>query len=122
MLTKSTPLSGFSLDTSEEKESGAGSRMKKVETQLSKCFQAFRVWEVGPVVGKTETGKSTLIQCIAGHQLTETMCSLNSKYDKVTKRAVFEATHDALPGFEINHAKKSRTTHINYYSPMKEGK
>ena len=35
---------------------------------------------------------------------------------------MYEAADDALPGFEIGHAKISRTAHISCYDPNKEGK
>jgi energy-coupling factor transporter ATP-binding protein EcfA2 len=58
------------------------------------------------IVGKTGTGKSTLVQGIAGKHMKK--CSY--ELDAVGKD-VFEAD-DPVPGFEIGHAKSSMTKHI----------
>ena len=65
------------------------------------------------IIGKTGTGKSTLIQGIAGKKLHSAVHATTC-FGKTVKKSVFEA-EEALPGFEIGHAKTSMTKHINYY-------
>ena len=65
------------------------------------------------VVGKTGTGKSTLIQAIAGRKLIETEYSSTFIQQRSTPlntvgKVVYEAV-DPLPGFEIGHVKMSKT-------------
>ena len=78
------------------------------------------------VVGKTGTGKSTLIQAIAGKKIQATQLDHSDEdiHQHTTgfmnpnnaprKRIVYEAV-DPLPDFEIGHEKKSKTTSINCY-------
>ena len=66
------------------------------------------------VIGKTGTGKSTLIQAIAGRKLHEaeyvsSFIQKGSTIDAASK-VVYEVT-----GFEIGHAKISKTTNIGCY-------
>ena len=65
------------------------------------------------VVGKTGTGKSTLIQGLAGRCIRPTVHKSQGCGRTVEKR-VYEASN-ALPGFEIGHVKTSMTRHINCY-------
>jgi energy-coupling factor transporter ATP-binding protein EcfA2 len=65
------------------------------------------------IIGKTGTGKSTLIQGIAGKKLHSTVHT-TPWHDESVRKSVFEA-EEALPGFEIGHAKTSMTKHINCY-------
>jgi uncharacterized protein YegL/GTP-binding protein EngB required for normal cell division len=68
------------------------------------------------VVGKTGTGKSTLIQGLAGKKLVATMHETCFAGQTVTKE-VFEVQNgDALPGFDIGHAKFSKTKFIRTYA------
>ncbi len=81
------------------------------------------------IVGKTGTGKSTLIQAMAGKKIQmRQMESISVPYldagkicdefDDIEiisrKKFVYEAI-DPLPGFEIGHGKKSKTTSISCY-------
>lgn len=71
------------------------------------------------VIGKTGTGKSTLMQAIAGRKLQEaehvsSFIQQGSTVDTAAK-VVYEAV-DPLPGFEIGHAKMSKTAHIGCYT------
>ena len=65
------------------------------------------------IVGKTGTGKSTLIQAIAGRKFHEVehlyTIRKRSECTDAAKKIVYEAI-DPLPGFEIGHAKASKTT------------
>jgi GTP-binding protein EngB required for normal cell division len=65
------------------------------------------------VIGKTGTGKSTLIQGIAGKKLHSAVHT-TTWFGQTVEKAVFEA-EEALPGFEIGHAETSMTKHINCY-------
>jgi len=65
------------------------------------------------IIGKTGTGKSTLIQGISGRQLYSTVHT-TEKYGQVVEKKVFEA-REALVGFEIGHVKSSMTKCINYF-------
>ena len=67
------------------------------------------------VVGKTGTGKSTLIQGIAGKAFTKKSFSCGGAVSK----DVFEAK-DPVSGFEIGHAKVSMTKHVKTFV-RKEG-
>lgn len=70
------------------------------------------------VIGKTGTGKSTLIRAIARRKLQEaeyvsSFIQQGSTIDAASK-VVYEAV-DPLTGFEIGHAKMSKTTNIGCY-------
>jgi len=65
------------------------------------------------VIGKTGTGKSTLIQGISGKCLYSTVHT-TEKYGQVVEKQVFEAK-EAMAGFEIGHVKTSMTKCINCY-------
>lgn len=62
------------------------------------------------IVGKTGTGKSCLIQGIAGKSFEKASFSCGGAVSK----DVFEA-RDPVPGFEIGHAKVSMTKHIKCF-------
>ncbi len=76
------------------------------------------------IVGKTGTGKSTLIQAIAGKKIHAKTQTVNAPSDGIThsgeyvrnsrEKVVYEAM-DPLPGFEIGHEKVSKTTSIGCY-------
>jgi len=68
------------------------------------------------VVGKTGTGKSTLIQAIAGRTLQETKhtCGIVRGNEITVDKIVYEAV-DPLVGFEIGHGKTSKTASIGCY-------
>ena len=68
------------------------------------------------VVGKTGTGKSTLIQAIAGRTLRETThtCGIVRDNEITVDKIVYEAV-DPLVGFEIGHGKTSKTASIGCY-------
>eukprot|EP00977_Amphora_coffeiformis_P020937 scaffold8649_cov185-Amphora_coffeaeformis.AAC.8 len=68
------------------------------------------------VVGKTGTGKSTLIQALAGSKLYATEYETTS-YGQTFFKTVFES-QTPLPGFEIGHKKSSQTRHINSYTTI----
>ena len=71
------------------------------------------------IVGKTGTGKSTLVQALAGrkiHEIQHTCSFGNGHQMDIVKKTVYEAV-DPLAGFEIGHEKKSKTTTINCYDP-----
>lgn len=72
------------------------------------------------VVGKTGTGKSTLIQAIAGRkfQKYEHMCSFNQKSEMITATKIVYEAVDPIPGFEIGHEKMSKTASIGCYDPF----
>eukprot|EP00957_Ditylum_brightwellii_P134027 10218784-Ditylum_brightwellii.AAC.1 len=138
MSTESIASRKFSFDSSDEEISLTEANTKAVSAQLTKRFdinllvssiergEAVLRQVAGKdavvVVGKTGTGKSTLIQSVAGRQLIQTTHSCSSKYGEAADKVVFETAQDALPGFEIGHAKTSRTAHLNCYDPTKEGK
>ncbi|KAG7352611.1 von Willebrand factor type A domain containing protein [Nitzschia inconspicua] len=69
--------------------------------------------DVIAVVGKTGTGKSTLIQGIAGKTFRET-CHETLKYSESAKKRVFEPA-DPLVGFEIGHSNSSMTKSLNCF-------
>mmetsp|Transcript_643 Transcript_643/g.1274 ORF Transcript_643/g.1274 Transcript_643/m.1274 type:complete len:2485 (-) Transcript_643:1939-9393(-) len=69
--------------------------------------------EVVMVVGKTGVGKSTLIQGIAGKRI-HTSFHKSSFSGQTATKTVFDA-HDALPNFEIGHAKVSKTRSLNAF-------
>ena len=83
--------------------------IKKGETILSEVLDRDVVF----VVGKTGTGKSTLIQGIAGKSFQETSFVTESLSETVESQ-VFEA-NDPIPGFEIGHAKSSKTHALNIF-------
>ena len=58
------------------------------------------------LIGKTGTGKSTLIQAISGRQLNETV----DEYGRV----VYDSD-SPLAGFEIGHGKISQTKHLSCF-------
>ena len=62
------------------------------------------------IIGKTGTGKSTLIQGIAGKVFTKKSFSCGGAVSK----EVFEAK-DPVSGFEIGHAKVSMTKHVKTF-------
>lgn len=73
------------------------------------------------VVGKTGTGKSTLIQALAGRTLRKAEYRSSVKRGKETETAskvVYEAA-DPLPGFDIGHGKTSKTSCIGCFDPEK---
>eukprot|EP00957_Ditylum_brightwellii_P019200 1447762-Ditylum_brightwellii.AAC.1 len=138
MSAESHILSNYSFDFSDEEESIADQKKIDASCQLSKRFDINLVVssiergeavldqvdgkDIVLLVGKTGTGKSTLIQGIAGRQLRETTHSCKSEYGDVDEKVVFETVQDALPGFEIGHEKTSMTSHISCYDPTQEGK
>eukprot|EP00854_Cymbomonas_tetramitiformis_P004389 gene4389-5398_t len=63
------------------------------------------------LLGKTGTGKSTLVQAISGRKLRR--CKHQATADGAVKD-VFEAD-DPLEGFCIGHDQRSQTKHINHY-------
>jgi GTP-binding protein EngB required for normal cell division len=65
------------------------------------------------IVGKTGTGKSTLIQGIAGREL-RAVVHQTKQWSGTAQKEVFEATAP-LPEFEIGHVKTSMTKQINCY-------
>ena len=65
------------------------------------------------IVGKTGTGKSTLIQGLAGKRIRPAVYTTTYNGQRVQKH-VFEA-EDPLPGFDIGHAKTSKTKAILSY-------
>lgn len=71
------------------------------------------------IVGKTGTGKSTLIQALAGKKIKEVKHSFsyaNGRETEVTMKNVYDVV-DPLPGFEIGHEKKSKTATIGCFDP-----
>ena len=76
------------------------------------------------IVGKTGTGKSTLIQALAGRTLRKTEYRSSVKRGNDTDTAskfVYEAV-DPLPGFEIGHGKTSKTSSIGCFDPEQMGR
>ena len=71
------------------------------------------------VCGKTGTGKSTLIQLLAGRSLQETKhsSSIRRGSETVTASKIVYDAVDPLPGFEIGHAKTSKTSNIGCFDP-----
>eukprot|EP00980_Cylindrotheca_fusiformis_P014749 scaffold4015_cov84-Cylindrotheca_fusiformis.AAC.1 len=69
------------------------------------------------IVGKTGTGKSTLIQGIAGKRLQQAVHTTNCS-GNIVEKSVYEAV-DALPNFEIGHAKSSHTKSFSCFVPPK---
>lgn len=74
------------------------------------------------IIGKTGTGKSSLIQALAGKKFAETEYKSFNNHDisDVVKKVVYEAV-DPLPGFHIGHEKKSKTSTIECYDPNDDG-
>lgn len=70
------------------------------------------------IVGKTGTGKSTLIQALAGKKFVEHE-HISSLEMNVSKK-VYEAI-DPLPGFQIGHERMSKTSTIECYDPSSDG-
>ena len=66
------------------------------------------------ILGKTGSGKSTLIQGIANWKLQATIHE-TSYLSQHAEKEVFQAV-DALPDFKIEYAKKSMTKSINAFS------
>lgn len=86
----------------------------------SKVFDDVTDKNVVLVIGKTGTGKSTLIQGIAGKMLQEAVHTTDCAGQFVEK-SVYEAV-DALPDFEIGHAKSSQTKSFScFVAPSNEG-
>jgi predicted GTPase len=70
--------------------------------------------DVVVVVGKTGVGKSTLIHGIAGKSFH--VASFKTEISSQTiESQVFDAD-DPIPGFEIGHAKSSKTQALNVFS------
>jgi GTPase SAR1 family protein len=115
----------FDFDSEEEGEESRGGSYSVVPS-LSKAFDLnllrdciekgedslrhIEGKDVILIVGKTGTGKSCLIQGIAGKSFKKASFSCG---DAVSKD-VFEA-RDPVPGFEIGHAKVSMTKHIKCF-------
>ncbi len=71
------------------------------------------------IIGKTGTGKSTLIQALAGkkfHESEHTYSYCNGQETDTITEIVYEAI-DPLPDFEIGHEKKSKTVTIGCFDP-----
>lgn len=66
------------------------------------------------VVGKTGVGKSTLIHGIAGRSFKQTSYT-TEMFSQTIESQVFDA-EDPVPGFEIGHAKESKTRALNVFS------
>ncbi|KAL7556250.1 hypothetical protein ACA910_003259 [Epithemia clementina (nom. ined.)] len=70
--------------------------------------------EVVLVVGKTGTGKTTLMQAIAGKKMYATQLPSKSNSGEAMNKTVFEA-ENGVEGFVIGHKKASETKHCNFY-------
>ena len=106
-------------DTEEEArrfEMARPFNMHLLQQSISKGSEAFKHLkgkEVVLVVGKTGSGISTLIRCIAGKRIHGTHHHLTSSAGEVMNKTVFDA-EDSLEGFDIGHGKVSETKHIHY--------
>eukprot|EP00978_Attheya_sp_CCMP212_P029752 scaffold106817_cov51-Attheya_sp.AAC.1 len=137
MSDSSSILSAASYDFSSEDDDEDDSLQNSTH-QLKRAFDANKIVDsiergepvlncvdgrdVVLVVGKTGTGKTTLIQAISGRTLTETThtCRIPNGGGDEAIKVVYETAGDALPGFEIGHAKTSRTACINCFDPNEE--
>jgi energy-coupling factor transporter ATP-binding protein EcfA2 len=86
----------------------------------SRILEDVKGKEVVMVLGKTGTGKSTLIQALAGKKMSASTYT-TIKFEETIEKSVFEA-EDPLTGFEIGHVKSSKTRHMNGYAAMYKGK
>lgn len=86
----------------------------------SRILELVKGKEVVMVVGKTGTGKSTLMQALAGKKMSESAYT-TIKFGETIEKYVFVA-EDPLAGFEIGHVKSSKTRHMNGYAAKYKGK
>ncbi|KAL7557638.1 hypothetical protein ACA910_001243 [Epithemia clementina (nom. ined.)] len=70
--------------------------------------------EVVLIVGKTGTGKTTLVQALAGKMIYVAEHQSMSSSGELLQKTVFEAK-DGLKGFKIGHGKVSETKHIHLH-------
>ena len=81
----------------------------------SEALKHLKGKDVVLVVGKTGSGKSTVVQCIAGKRMYTTSHQTTSSSGEVLDKTVFEA-ENPLKGFDIGHDKVSETKYIHFYS------
>ena len=120
----------YSFGSSDEDDEGGENGLEKmadvtletafdisiVQSSIEKSEDALELVkgrDVVMVVGKTGVGKSTLIQGIAGKTIHTSVHKSSFSGQSATK-TVFDA-QDALPNFEIGHAKESKTRSLNAF-------
>lgn len=107
-----------SLPETEQEPSGASKpfdmgRLKACIQTGNSTLDKIAGKDVCLVIGKTGSGKSSLIQGISGKKFMSVDHEVTSKSEKFIKR-VFEVD-DPLEGFEIGHEKTSKTSAINCF-------